>query len=151
LRALDRRPLFTRNRTVGHVGALLRKTDIGEGHFAPALSTALHDDPRIDAEEEHQAEDDQETDNADAAAPASTTSAAARERKAEAAAALASPIFDVLALSLTTPAHCLNSSCRGRERPAFSAHNVHAARGYTRPGSVVEPWGRSRVMRSGCV
>ncbi len=110
LRTLHRRAPLPRNREIGCVGARLRQADIGEGRRVAARSTALHDDARVDAEEQHQAENDEKADNADAAAAAAGAAAARKadaaawEREAEAA-AFAPPVLDVLALSLTAPAH----------------------------------------------
>ena len=41
----------------------------GKFELVPSRPTTLHDDAGVDAEEEHQAEQDQQPDNADAAAP----------------------------------------------------------------------------------
>ena len=57
------------NRKTGGVRARLRQPDVGEVRLIPAWPTTLHDDAGVDAEEEHQAEQDQQPDNADAAAP----------------------------------------------------------------------------------
>jgi hypothetical protein len=80
----------------------------------------LHDDAGVDAEKQHQAENDQQPDNADAAAAAARTAAArkadaaaARKRKAEAA-TFAPPVLDVLALPLIAPAHWVMTSSRAR-------------------------------------
>src|SRR5262245_55430289 len=76
-RSLDRRTLLPRYGKVRCVGALLRKADIGEVRLVPARPATgpagLHDDPRIEAEEEHQSEQDKKAENADPAAATATT------------------------------------------------------------------------------
>src|SRR5262249_7184644 len=106
LRPLDLRTALRRPRETGRARPLLRQLDVRD---VAAIAAALQDDARVDAEEEHQPEQDQKADNADAAA---TTSAAATTGeadgaagKAEPAAAFAAPVLDVLAFSLATPAH----------------------------------------------
>src|SRR5262245_49607991 len=137
--ALDRRALLPRRGIVRCVGTLLRQADIGEVCLVPARpatgAAGLHDDPRIEAEEEHQSEKDEKAENADATAAAT----AAREPAAAApwkwkteAAALVAPILDVFALSLTAPAHRLNSSFRGKIARLFPQY-AHGAYRRTRP------------------
>ncbi len=104
--------LAARDREIGGVGSLLRQADVGEAGSAPAGPAALQEHRRIDAEEQHQPKDDQKADNADAATAARGAAAAwkanatatARKWKAEAA-AFATPVLDILALSLAAPPH----------------------------------------------
>ena len=66
---LDRRALLPGHREIGGVGARLRQRISGKFvSIAAAGRSALQDDPRVDAEEEHQAENDEKAENADAAA-----------------------------------------------------------------------------------
>jgi hypothetical protein len=88
----------------------LRQPDVGEVRLIPARPTALHDDAGVDAEEEHQPEQDQEPDNADAAASGTASAweahaAPAGHWEAEATAAFTATILDIFALSFATPPH----------------------------------------------
>jgi hypothetical protein len=88
----------------------LRQPDVGEAGLIAAGPAALHDDAGVDAEEEHQAEQDQESDNADAAAPGAASAReahapAAWHRETEAAAAFTAAILDIFAFSFAAPPH----------------------------------------------
>src|SRR6476619_6650132 len=124
---------------MGPVWARLRQPDVGDASFIAARPAALQDDAGVDAEEKHQAENDQDAENADAAA--ATGTAAAREthaattgeREAETAAFVAA-ILNIFAFSFATPPHLQATSTRfgelaGRNRPFCMARAYAQAQG----------------------
>src|SRR5262245_48164113 len=97
---LDARTLLLRawRRHVVGLGTRLWQLNVRE--VVLAANTSLHDHAGVDAEEQHEAENDQNAEDADPAAASPSAAreadAAAWQRKAEAAAFVA-PVLDVLA------------------------------------------------------
>jgi hypothetical protein len=119
----------------------LRQPDVGEVRLISARSAALHDDAGVDAEEEHQAEQDQEPDNADAASPGTASARkahapAAGHREPEAAAAFTAAILDIFAFSFATPPHRQATSTLLAAMPEVPVHSAWHGLAYKRKGGL---------------
>ena len=102
----------------------------------------MQDHARVDAKEEHQAENDENAENADAAAAARAAAwkADAAAWEGEASRLLVAPVLDVLALSFAAPAHGFLTSISGQNRPIFK-HCACAA-----PWHKVHPWAQRNSL-----
>ncbi len=131
-------PCCPGHREIGGVGARLRQLDIGEVRIAAAARrSALQDHARVDAKEEHQAENDENAENADRRRRGPSRRLESRRRRLgrEAKPPPSSRRSSTFSLSLSPRQRMASlTSISGRDRPIFD-HCACAARWHK-----VHPW-----------